>query len=149
MDERPPRTLHLPREVLEAVLQHARDASPAECCGALVGVTGGDGAEIHLGMALRLPNQEASAARYRVAPESLQEAEREAARVGFEVVGFYHSHGGSPATPSATDLELAWPWYVYLIAGIGAGEPPVRAWRLAEDRSGFVEERLVIEGEAS
>jgi proteasome lid subunit RPN8/RPN11 len=71
--------------------------------------------------------------------------EREAARPGLQVVGFYHSHPAGPATPSAADLAEAWPGYVYLIVGRRDGGHEARAWRLAADRHCF-EEALMQTG---
>ena len=55
-------------------------------------------------------------------------------------VAIYHSHPRSPAEPSQTDINLAeYPEYLYLIVSL-AGEPDVRAWRIAD---GKVEEEAV------
>jgi len=59
------------------------------------------------------------------------------------VVGFFHSHPDHPASPSAFDLEHAWPYYSYLIVSVGRGRvADARAWRLATDRSRFEPETL-------
>jgi [CysO sulfur-carrier protein]-S-L-cysteine hydrolase len=55
-------------------------------------------------------------------------------------VGIYHSHPRSPAEPSQTDINLAhYPHWLYVIVSL-AGEPNVRAWRIAD---GKVEEEPV------
>ena len=52
---------------------------------------------------------------------------------GYEV-GVYHSHPRSPAEPSQTDINLAtYPHWLYLIVSL-AGDPEVRAWRIADGR---------------
>ena len=49
-------------------------------------------------------------------------------------VGIYHSHPKSAAEPSQTDINLAhYPHWTYLIVSL-AGEPEVRAWRIADGR---------------
>lgn len=53
----------------------------------------------------------------------------------YDLVGFYHSHPRGSTQPSATDLELAIPGYIYLIVT----HADARVWRLRADRSGFDE----------
>ncbi len=144
------RTVHLDAGALEAMRRHARASVPAECCGALVGLAtdgfapGGAAAGIvRIARVLAADNVAPDDRHYLLAPEDVLRAEAEAAEVGLEVVGFYHSHPASAPVPSATDLAWAWPWYSYLIVDARSGE--LRAWRLAEDRSGFVEEELRVE----
>jgi proteasome lid subunit RPN8/RPN11 len=55
-------------------------------------------------------------------------------------VAIYHSHPRSAAEPSQTDINLAqYPDWTYWIVSL-AGEPKVRAWRIA---NGAVEEEPV------
>lgn len=61
--------------------------------------------------------------------------EREAELQGKRLAGFFHSHPRGAAIPSASDLDLAVPGYIYWIAA----HKQIRAWRLREDRSGFDE----------
>jgi len=52
----------------------------------------------------------------------------------------YHSHPRSPAEPSQTDINLAfYPHWLYVIVS-PAGQPQVRAWRIAD---GSVEEEPI------
>ncbi len=147
--ERAPRTVHLDVAAVEAIRRHARESLPAECCGSLVGqaTDGGSGATgagvVRVARVLAADNVAPDEQHYLLAPEDVLRAEAEAAEVGLEVVGFYHSHPASAPVPSATDLAWAWPWYCYLIVDARSGE--LRAWRLVEDRSGFVEEELRVE----
>lgn len=134
------RRVRLPASVLAQVREHAREALPAEACGALVGVSGADGAVLHVARALRLENEEQGATRYRISAGAVRAAGAEAAAAGLEVLGFYHSHPGSAHTPSALDLDAAWPTYAYLIVDPHTGG--ARAWRLAEDRSAMLEDDL-------
>jgi len=80
-----------------------------------------------------------------MAPETVLATLRRARERGFELVGYYHSHPDHPAEPSATDRESAWPGVSYLIVPVAAGEAGrARSWRLAADRSGFVEETVIV-----
>ncbi len=143
----PRRTVHLEAAAVAAIRRHARESAPAECCGALVGLTTDGGAagagEVRVGRVLAAENVAPDDRHYLLRPGDLARAEAEAVEVGLEVVGFYHSHAASAPVPSPTDLECAWPWYSYLIVDARSGE--LRAWRLAEDRSGFEEELVAVE----
>ncbi len=144
------RTVHLEGAAVETIRRHARESAPAECCGALVGLatdgstpSGAAAGDVRVARVLAADNVAPDDRHYLLAPADVARAEAEAAEVGLEVVGFYHSHPGSAPVPSATDLACAWPWYSYLIVDARSGE--LRAWRLAEDRSGFLEEELRVE----
>lgn len=81
--------------------------------------------------------------RYRIDPETVLAAHKEARALGLDVVGYYHSHPDAPARPSEADREDAWPGVSYLIISSPAsGEPGARSWRLREDRTGFEEEEI-------
>ncbi len=145
------RTVHLDASAVEAIRRHARASAPAECCGALIGLAT-DGAPdrrseqaglVRVARVLAAANGASDERHYLVGAEDVIRAEAEAAEVGLEVVGYYHSHPVSAPEPSPTDVAWAWPWYCYLIVDARSGE--LRAWRLAEDRSAFVEEELRVE----
>ena len=75
--------------------------------------------------------------------DDFRSAEREAANVGLEVVGWYHSHPDHPARPSEFDREHAWPWYSYVIVSVAAGQPEdMTSWLLADDRTHFLPEEI-------
>jgi proteasome lid subunit RPN8/RPN11 len=131
--------LTLAPPVNEAIRRHAAEAYPHECCGALIG---GEGVVTE---AFALPNttEEGPRRRFLVRPADYREAERRAAALGAELLGFYHSHPDHPALPSRYDLDHAWPFFSYVIVSVraaGAGE--MTSWRLRDDRSAFDPEEL-------
>ena len=84
--------------------------------------------------------------RYLITAEDMQDGERAAEENGLDVLGVYHSHPDHPAEPSRYDRVNAWPWYSYLIISVQNHVPgTARCWRLADDRSKFNEEELLIE----
>jgi len=135
--------------VLEAIRRHAWEAYPRECCGALIGrAADPEGRLRTVVAALPLENVERDEPerRYRIAAAGVLAAEGAARERGLDVVGFYHSHPGAPARPSAWDRDEAWPWYAYLIVTVRRGEAgEVLAWRLADDRSAFAAEAMSVE----
>jgi len=110
---------------LRTIIEHAREAAPAECCGLLLG----RGDEIV--EAVRTRNIAAQPTRFLIDPKDHIDGRREARRRGLEVVGFYHSHPHSPAEPSATDrAEAAYADHVYLIVSLASDPPAVSAFTL-------------------
>jgi [CysO sulfur-carrier protein]-S-L-cysteine hydrolase len=120
----------------DALITHAREEAPIECCGYLR-AAGGRVEEV-----FRARNLRNSRYGYELDPQSLLAA-NELDDDGYEV-GIYHSHPASGAEPSQTDINLAhYPHWVYLIVsleGDGAGTAPeVRAWRMPDGRVEEVE----------
>jgi proteasome lid subunit RPN8/RPN11 len=132
--------LSLSRGLAEAIREHAAEAYPHECCGALIG-TGRV-----VGDLLPLPNmtEDGPRRRFLVRPQDYRLAEKTAAAAGAALLGFYHSHPDHPARPSQYDLDHAWPSFSYVIVSVVDGEAgPMTSWRLRNDRSAFDEEPLV------
>jgi [CysO sulfur-carrier protein]-S-L-cysteine hydrolase len=124
----------------DALIAHARDEAPNECCGYLR-AAGGRVEEVY-----RSKNLRNSRYGYELDPQSLLAA-NELDDEGYEV-GIYHSHPASPPQPSQTDINLAhYPHWVYLIVSLegdrNGAEPEVRAWRLADGR--IEEEELILD----
>lgn len=127
----------------EQMHAHLRDAYPEEGCGVLVGREVEGARVIERVLPFENRRSEERERRYLIAPEQLLTAEREAREAGLDVVGFFHSHPDHPATPSAFDLEHAWPYYSYLIVSVEGGiVADARSWRLAADRSRFEPEPI-------
>jgi proteasome lid subunit RPN8/RPN11 len=131
--------LELDRSAVNGIRDHARDTYPNECCGALVGA----GRRVtHI---VPLPNttDEGPRRRFLVRPSDYREAERAAAQLSGELLGFYHSHPDAPARPSEYDLDHAWPSFFYVIVSVQRGQPSLMTcWTLNDDRSAFDEQPL-------
>ncbi len=110
----------------DELVAHARDEAPNECCG-YMRMRDGTVEEV-----VRAVNERHSPYGYELDAGSLFAA-NELDEQGYEV-GIYHSHPRSAAEPSQTDINLAhYPHWTYLIVSL-AGEPEVRAWRIADGR---------------
>jgi proteasome lid subunit RPN8/RPN11 len=114
----------LPRGIRDAVVAHAREAAPRECCGILIGTPAA------IVTAVRATNLSESPSRFLIDPRDHIDARREARAAGLEVVGFYHSHPHSDAVPSATDVaEALYAGLLYLIVGLVGNDADVRVYR--------------------
>ena len=134
-----PQGLMLAPGVAGTIRRHGTETYPNECCGALVGAEG------RVQHASPLPNttEEGARRRFLVRPSDYRQAEAEASRLKGELLGFYHSHPDAPARPSQYDLDHAWPSFWYVIVSVEQGTPAqMTVWRLADDRSRFVEEHV-------
>ena len=121
----------------DALVQHARDEAPNECCGY---VRAADGVVQEV---VRAENPRRSPYGYELDSKSLL-ATNELDDQGYEV-GIYHSHPRSPAEPSQTDINLAhYPHWTYLIVSLEREDDPVvRAWRIVDGQAS--EEEVVLD----
>jgi proteasome lid subunit RPN8/RPN11 len=118
--------LRLPAPVEAAIVAHARQDRPAECCGLLLGT-----AQQILDA---VPTQNAAvdpARRYLVEPREYFQVIRDARRRGLHVIGGYHSHPHSSAIPSATDRAEGFAHFIFVIVGLAVEPPEVTAWTWA------------------
>ena len=129
--------------VNQAIRRHGQETYPHECCGALVGTTAD--AESRVVDVVPLPNttEEGPRRRFLVRAADYRLAERRAAEMGGELLGFYHSHPDHPARPSQFDLDHAWPNFAYVIVSVMSGAArDMTVWYLQDDRSRFDEGTL-------
>ena len=153
--------LRLNKTHLESIRAHCSRDFPSECCGILLGKAEGD--EKVVAEVARLANlrhdparaqellpvddlgRETEKNRFLIDPLDQLRAEKDARKRGLEVLGYYHSHPDHPARPSNYDRDHAWPWYSYVIIAVERGVPKeLTSWVLAEDRSAFGAESLLI-----
>lgn len=138
--------LEITPDILRQIHQHGEAAYPEEGAGLLLGNSQGTIQQIQA--ILDLPNTREDQARhnrYLLSAEDYLQAEVEADRLGLDVLGVFHSHPDHPNQPSEFDREWAWPSFFYIITSVWSGRAiESRAWRLAEDRQAFVEERLMV-----
>jgi proteasome lid subunit RPN8/RPN11 len=116
--------------LIRGIFSHARASDPAECCGLVGGSTDGRARNIY-------PLQNIAAApliSYEAAPEELFAAQRLMRERGEELLAIYHSHPRSAEpSPSDTDVRLAYyPETIYLIVGLAADQPVLRAFQISE-----------------
>ena len=122
--------LHLRRELMDAMIAHARETAPEECCGLIGGVS-----ETRAVTLYRLRNVTAHPeSAYEAAPEDLFAAQRQMRERGEGLLAIYHSHPrAADPSPSETDVRLAYyPSAKYLIIGLGGIEAVLKAFSISE-----------------
>jgi proteasome lid subunit RPN8/RPN11 len=105
-----------------AMVAHARETYPNECCGAMLGSTDGDRKLVHVSLRLQNAFEGAQAARYELRPEDLLAADKAARARQMDLIGIYHSHPDCDAYFSQTDLQNSCPWYSFVVLSIQKGE---------------------------
>jgi proteasome lid subunit RPN8/RPN11 len=140
--------LEITADLLEQIHQHGEKAYPGEGAGFLLGNSSAN--ERVVTAILELSNareQSAQHNRYLLTPQDMLRSEQEAARLGLDVVGVFHSHPDHPNQPSEFDREWAMPWFSYIITSVNQGSAIAsRSWRLTDDRGQFLEENIQVIG---
>ena len=113
--------VHIERAPWREMVNHAQVVYPNECCGAMLGTMDGDNKVVSVAMMLDNVSQGSQAARYELRPEDLLKADREARKLGLDVIGIYHSHPDCGANFSETDLKNSCPWYSFVVLSIQNG----------------------------
>ncbi len=119
----------LPDPIRQAILAHAAQCAPDECCG-LLAIDGEGGFRF----AYPLTNADPSPVTFTIDPDEHFHAMSHAETMGWEIGGVFHSHPGGTAMPSMIDVQTALdPDWMYLIAS----PDEIRAFWI---RDGVIEE---------
>lgn len=121
--------LHLPRLLINQLLEHAQQSPGAEICG-LVGAMGGVPVRCY-----RIANVAADPRRlFAMDPGQQIAALRSMRERGEDLFAIYHSHPRTPPQPSAIDLaQAAYPDALYLIVSLETrGVLEMRGFRLRD-----------------
>jgi proteasome lid subunit RPN8/RPN11 len=128
-----------------AIRAGGEKAYPHECCGVLLGViNNNDRRVVENIIPINNAREEAEQYhRFKIEPEDLMRAEKEARAQNRDVLGFYHSHPDHPARPSGYDRDNAFPFYSYIIVSVEKSKAAeLTSWRLSDDRKEFFEEMI-------
>ena len=134
-----------------AIRQHGEQTYPHECCGVLLGRSGGDLRTVEATVRCGNTRSDSPHNRYHIAPQELVRIQRQAREGGLEIVGFYHSHPDHPARWSETDLaEAHWIGCSYVITSVEKGSAKItNSFLLAgtdEESKHFKDEPVDVEG---
>ena len=135
--------LQIARAQVEAMIEHARQEFPNECCGLLAGQEG------EVVKVYSATNAVHSPYRYVIDPKELLRFfnEIEWGEHQWKVIGNYHSHTHSEAYPSPTDVREAHlgPEAIYLLISLRNLErPEIRAFHIDQAKGSITEESLEI-----
>lgn len=133
--------LTLPREIVDAILEQAGAAHPLECCGIVASLPD----ERPPYRLIPMRNMAQSEAYFEFAPLDQLKVWRGMDAAGEVPLVFYHSHTGSAAYPSRSDIAhaAAYPDVHHLIVGTDPRfQPPLRSYRIADGR--VTEEPVVV-----
>ncbi len=130
--------MRIDREIVAAIVAHARRDHPDEACGVVAGPAGSDRPTRHIPMT----NAERSSTFYRFDSMEQLRVWREMEDRDEEPVVIYHSHTATEAYPSRTDLDLASePGAHYLL--VSTRDPEVAEVRSFRINDGTVTEEPV------
>ena len=138
-------SLYILEDILVLIQAHGEQAYPEEGAGLLLGVETGSRREVLAILGLTNAREDvARHNRYLITPQDMLNGEKEAMRLGLDIVGVFHSHPDHPNRPSEFDREWALPWFSYVITSINEGRSAgSRSWRLTDDREKFDEEAIL------
>ncbi|MBI4909544.1 MAG: M67 family metallopeptidase [Acidobacteria bacterium] len=105
-----------------AMVAHAREAYPRECCGAMLGSENANGRLVTVTRPMRNAFEGAQEDTYQLDPAEQLAVEKEARAQGLSVVGIFHSHPDCDAYFSKRDLQNSCPWYSFVVLSIQKGE---------------------------
>ena len=135
--------IRIESEAWAAMVAHARETYPNECCGAMLGVIDGD-KTVRTSMRLENAYAGAQATRYELRPEDLLAADKAAREHSMDLIGIYHSHPDCDAYFSRTDLQNSCPWYSFVVLSIQKGEfHHANSWLPNFDQTEAAKEELV------
>jgi proteasome lid subunit RPN8/RPN11 len=121
--------LRLTNAMYMEMIGHCLTGLPDEACGLLVGTYGGDEAT-HL---FPTANAAASAMVYEIDPKVMLTIDREAQKLGADIMGVFHSHTHTDAYPSPTDVAQALdPGWHYVLVSLRDTHPVVRSYRIVD-----------------
>ena len=111
--------LEIPEDLLNRIIEHARQESPLECCGILAGKNG------KITKFYPMRNTKRSSTCYLMEPEEQFRVFQEIEKEGLELTAIYHSHPYTAAFPSQRDADYAfYPNSLILIISLMEKEVP-------------------------
>ena len=119
--------MRIARELYQQIVRQAEAEAPTECCG-MIASRGGEALAVHPAV-----NQAASPLRYEIDGVEQYQIQMAIEDAGQDLGAIYHSHTRSAPYPSQTDINLAfYPDALYIIVGVAASEPEVRAYTIRD-----------------
>ena len=136
--------IRIESEPWEAMVAHARQTYPNECCGAMLGSIDAAGKTVRVALPLENAFEGVQAARYELRPQDLLAADKAAHERHMDLIGIYHSHPDCGAYFSQTDLRNSCPWYSFVVLSIQKGEfHHANSWLPNAEQTAAAQEELI------
>jgi len=123
--------MHMARDMYDEILVHAREEAPDECCGM---IASREGEAVRVYRAVNVAEERLRRLRFEIGAQEQLRIQTEIDDAGLDLGAIYHSHTRTEPHPSQTDINFArnWPGVLWIIVGLGEGEPEVRTWRIGD-----------------
>ncbi len=119
----------IPENIINEMIQHAREGYPEEVCGILAGD------ESAVTTIYRMTNTEHSPVSYFMDPREQFQVMKDMRQKGLKMLAIYHSHPEAEAYPSQKDVRLAfYDDVAYIIISLLHKEPVVRAFSIRDGK---------------
>jgi proteasome lid subunit RPN8/RPN11 len=129
-------------DVYRKMLDDAIHCFPDECCGFLFGTENENIRSFTEILVVENTKEGDKKRRFSITPRDYMKAETLASELDLTLLGVYHSHPVHPAVPSEHDLNVAMPFFSYVIVSVyGENNVSVRSWKLNDKRQ--FEEELI------
>ena len=127
--------IRLSKEIVEEMVQQAREESPRECCGMLAGK------DAVITKLFKIKNISQRMDEYELDPLEQVNAFEEIDRLSLKLLGVYHSHPNHPCYPSGLDISQAfYPETLFFIISLQDTAFQLKAFKMCE---GKVEEETI------
>jgi [CysO sulfur-carrier protein]-S-L-cysteine hydrolase len=122
--------IQIKKEVYERMIAHSKEGYPNEACGLLAG----RGAVCTAFFPMK--NVDESSISYFMDPKEQLQVFKQMRQQGLDMLGIYHSHVASEATPSQKDVRLAfYPDASTLIVSLSdRNKPQLRSFRIEDEK---------------
>jgi proteasome lid subunit RPN8/RPN11 len=137
-------TIRIESDPWAAMVSHARQTYPNECCGAMLGSINATGKTVRVALPLENAFDGVQARRYEIRPQDLLAADQAAHERHMNLIGIYHSHPDCGAYFSQTDLRNSCPWYSFVVLSIQKGEfHHANSWLPNPEQTEAAQEELI------
>ncbi len=117
--------MKIPKEIIDAIFEHATIQAPVEACGYLAGK------DDRVLTYYRMTNIDQSKEHFSFDPEEQFRVIKATRKEGIKLIGVYHSHPVTPARPSKEDIRLAYdPAIIYVIVSLADNKKTVKSFRI-------------------
>jgi proteasome lid subunit RPN8/RPN11 len=137
--------IEIANEAAQVMRAHAEACYPRECCGILLGTEANGKRQAALAIACQNAYEGDQKDRFLIDPKDQLAAQKRSRELGFDVIGFFHSHPDEGAYFSQTDLKNHWPGYSNIVMSVRAGQyAEAKCFRVVDfDQSASEEEELI------